>query len=371
MTDEHAALKDYLTAMGSGAILLRSFHGRKHWHFDTIAPRDAKELIGTASWLYGKTRYTMQQRKTREAAIAHGFSLSVLTMIRRHVEKLSSEREQWVLWRELTNKKRPAAVINTLALKRVKELTQTPAKRTTAMRTVRGADGMGTLYFTAPQAQLADINRSLDKAVASIMEHDSDKTKNQARGEAFAELLRGDANVPQGGYTPLVVVPVEEHAKIIRGEGDGIKVVCSDGTVLSDKEYLERLLMDYGLVALVDEEEGTLNMFRTQRFANQKQRFAAFAENPTCVAPGCTVAFDDCQLHHVVAWKNGGDTNITNLVPLCAYHNGINDDDWWNTIHGHIEKRGPFAYWVSAYGLPDRRNQHPLAMLGGCRKIFG
>ncbi|MGZ7496352.1 hypothetical protein ACXM2N_04545 [Corynebacterium sp. ZY180755] len=199
MTDEHAALQDYLTALNSGAVVLRAFHGRKHWEFDTIAPRDAQELIRTASWLYGKTRYTMQQRKTLEAAIAHGFSLSVLTMIRRHVEKLSTEREQWVLWRELTNKKRPAGVINSLALKRVKELKQPPAKRTTAMRTVRGADGMGTLYFTAPHAQLADINRSLKESVASIMEHDSDKTKNQARGEAFAQLLNSEGGVPQGG----------------------------------------------------------------------------------------------------------------------------------------------------------------------------
>ncbi|MGO2425760.1 MAG: HNH endonuclease signature motif containing protein, partial [Corynebacterium flavescens] len=26
-------------------------------------------------------------------------------------------------------------------------------------------------------------------------------------------------------------------------------------------------------------------------------------------------------------WKHGGETNVANLVTLCSYHNGINDDD--------------------------------------------
>jgi hypothetical protein len=76
-------------------------------------------------------------------------------------------------------------------------------------------------------------------------------------------------------------------------------------------------------------------------------------------------------MHHVVAFKNGGLTNMDNIVPLCKYHNGKNDDDWWRRLNGHVEKRGPFAYWVSAYGFKDRRNEHRLAMLGAARKLFG
>lgn len=66
-------------------MLLRLFPSRKYWDFDTISPHVAKEL--TATWLYGTTRHTIHQRKSRNAAMEHGFSLSVLTMDHGRVEK--------------------------------------------------------------------------------------------------------------------------------------------------------------------------------------------------------------------------------------------------------------------------------------------
>ena len=33
-------------------------------------------------------------------------------------------------------------------------------------------------------------------------------------------------------------------------------------------------------------------------------------------------------------------TNIDNLAELCAYHNGVNDDDRWLGWRGHIDTRG-------------------------------
>ncbi|MGZ7496865.1 hypothetical protein ACXM2N_07235 [Corynebacterium sp. ZY180755] len=70
--------------MSSGAMLLRLSHSRKYWDFDTISPHVAKEL--TATWLYGMTRYTSHQRKSRNAAMEHGFCLSVLTTVHGRVE---------------------------------------------------------------------------------------------------------------------------------------------------------------------------------------------------------------------------------------------------------------------------------------------
>lgn len=74
-------------------------------------------------------------------------------------------------------------------------------------------------------------------------------------------------------------------------------------------------------------EEGPVNLYRTARVANDKQRIMAAAENPRCAWPGCNQPADLSQVHHLKAWSNGGETNMKNLVMCCAYHNGVNDDD--------------------------------------------
>ncbi|MGZ7497316.1 HNH endonuclease signature motif containing protein [Corynebacterium sp. ZY180755] len=371
MTDFDAEFSAFLTALDSGAVVLRGFFGRKKWDFPTIAPAEAELYITAANWLFGPTKHVMQQRRTLEAIETHGFSLSVLGMICSYVEKLKGEREQWKLWRDLTEEKRPSSTIAALAKKRVTELKQTKPKRTESLRISRGSDGMSTMTYTAPQARIADISKSVTPVAKEITRVDSSKTKNQALGEAFAKLLENGGNVAVSPVIPMVSIPLEEHAQILRGEGDDLRLACSDGTELTGKEYAERALLNHGIYTILDRLAGALDNYRDERFATEKQRLAAFAENPTCVAPGCSVPFDECQMHHVIAFKNGGLTNMDNIVPLCKYHNGKNDDDWWRRLNGHVEKRGPFAYWVSAYGFKDRRNEHRLAMLGAARKLFG
>ncbi|HEY5786480.1 MAG TPA: HNH endonuclease signature motif containing protein, partial [Microlunatus sp.] len=39
-----------------------------------------------------------------------------------------------------------------------------------------------------------------------------------------------------------------------------------------------------------------------------------------CSFPGCDVAPQYCERHHVIAWYDGGDTNIANLTLVCSYH---------------------------------------------------
>ncbi len=44
---------------------------------------------------------------------------------------------------------------------------------------------------------------------------------------------------------------------------------------------------------------------------------------------GCSVPGDRCEVHHVNAWADGGGTDITNLVLVCAgHHVEIGDGTW-------------------------------------------
>jgi hypothetical protein len=50
----------------------------------------------------------------------------------------------------------------------------------------------------------------------------------------------------------------------------------------------------------------------------------------TCGMPGCTTAFDHCQIHHVDEWRADlGPTDLGRLLPVCTTHHHLVHDDGW------------------------------------------
>lgn len=74
---------------------------------------------------------------------------------------------------------------------------------------------------------------------------------------------------------------------------------------------------------------GKLDLGRSTRLANRAQRRALQALYSTCSIPGCSTSYDRCKLHHVTWWRNGGRTDLCNLLPVCAvHHSKIHNSDW-------------------------------------------
>ncbi len=64
------------------------------------------------------------------------------------------------------------------------------------------------------------------------------------------------------------------------------------------------------------------------RTATREQRLALRALYPTCPIDDAT-AFADCEVHHLVAVDDGGETSIDNLVPVSwTWHHRIHDKGW-------------------------------------------
>lgn len=74
---------------------------------------------------------------------------------------------------------------------------------------------------------------------------------------------------------------------------------------------------------------GNLNLGRSTRLANRAQRRALRGLYATCAIPGCGTSYDRCKLHHIVWWRDGGRTDLDNLLPVCSrHHHAIHDRGW-------------------------------------------
>jgi len=49
----------------------------------------------------------------------------------------------------------------------------------------------------------------------------------------------------------------------------------------------------------------------------------------TCSHPDCTVTIDDCRIHHLRPWSQGGTTDLTDLAPLCEPHHHLVHEGGW------------------------------------------
>jgi hypothetical protein len=63
-----------------------------------------------------------------------------------------------------------------------------------------------------------------------------------------------------------------------------------------------------------------LDLGRTRRFANRHQRRALRAMYRWCAIPGCERRISTTQPHHLDEWEQGGNTDVSRLLPLCQHH---------------------------------------------------
>ena len=96
-------------------------------------------------------------------------------------------------------------------------------------------------------------------------------------------------------------------------------------------EVVRRLACDAEIIPVILNSKGeALAVGRSHRLATPAQR-AALSERCTAPAcnPTCTVPFEDCPIHHIIPWEQGGATDLSNLGPLCAAHHHLVHQGGW------------------------------------------
>ena len=270
--------------------------------------------------------------------------------------------------------------------------------------------GLRTAVITADEHVMADLEAALRQGL------DDSQPAAPLMASAFEDLMRSGSGVPAAVPRPLILVPAPQLARILRDHGprpagtstastagsyaentgivdtstsahpnhvegtdsndpNDIRFGLTDGTTISGAEFVNAYLADpaYGLAdtleaALFHPTEGPVNLYRTRRLASPKQRTLAMATQPVCANPDCRKPADLCQIHHVTAWKHGGETNLDNLAVVCSYHNRVNDDDEHIRKRGRIEIRHGRPIWVSPTGYSRANTRHQY---GAMHALFG
>jgi hypothetical protein len=194
-----------------------------------------------------------------------------------------------------------------------------------------GICGAGSIPSPAPASPRLDVTREELFAEETPDGCPTDPIEKQKflNAHALIRLLDGAAGSNKSGRAEFVVVidadaphptgpvaefsiPVEIPPRVLAtlaGTADIHAVVVCNGVVLH--------------------APGELNLGRSSRLANRAQRRALRGLYRTCGIPGCAVHYDRCKLHHVIWWRNGGRTDLDNLLPVCSQHHAnIHNDGW-------------------------------------------
>jgi hypothetical protein len=211
-------------------------------------------------------------------------------------------------------------------------------RRATRLKTWVDDDGMWNLRGRFDPVTGVKLASRLDAAVETqFAEHTPDtcpadpgEKQHHLRALALAHLLNGGSSSKAGRPEYVVVIdadatdqpgPVVDWPIPVEIPRRVLAALMGD-----DGAHVHTVIVRNGVVL---HAPGELNLGRNTRLANRAQRRALRGLYATCGIPGCTVAYENCKLHHVIWWRNGGRTDLDNLLPVCSHHHSkIHHDDW-------------------------------------------
>ena len=351
---------EFLGALSTGVDTLASFERQAALAAGVSATR-VREWERVFEVYYGSTSWTVKQHTAVERARVGQFSIDQLVYIENRIKHVEPQALRWKLRLALLDAPGDYASL-TRAAKQIVPVPETRSPRPGVTFTgSRG--GYRSMMVTTHERDIADIEFNVTRNV--------DPTRPVAPQlvEPFMSLIRnGGTGVAHAVPRPLLLVPLPDYTRIVAGNGDEVVLGLSDGTTITGADYLQKHHGAELEVALFHPEEGAVNLYRTQRLANQKQRDLARATLTTCPVPGCRHGADSCEIHHITAWKHGGETNMANLAMLCRYHNRVNDDDPYRNWRGRVAMMRGTPTWVSPRGRPAANPRHPF---GAMRSLYG
>jgi hypothetical protein len=181
------------------------------------------------------------------------------------------------------------------------------------------------------------------------------RTAAQRRADALVEIttrvLTSGALPTTGGVRPQITVSVTVEA--LAGSPGAPTARTGWGLPLP-YATLARLCCDPAIARVILNADGVpLNLGRTERLVTPGLRRAIVARDKGCAFPSCDRPAEWCHVHHIKQWqRDGGTTEIDNLVLVCDHHHRLlHHSDW--TVQLGPDRHPEFV--PPAYLDPDQK----------------
>ncbi|SHF50386.1 HNH endonuclease [Jatrophihabitans endophyticus] len=287
------------------------------------------------------------------AVEASGVAERLLVEAARHEDPARLRRTGQLVLRRLD----PDGVLDRAdVIERRRGFTLTPARDGSAIASGRLTGEAAAVWRTILDALSAPAVAADEAAAPSPDDRSAAQRRHDGFLDAGLRLLRS-GTLPDSGGTPVTVLVRTTAAELRRPDG---LAQTDHGAHLSIRRLLE-LTGDALLSPVVLARHGAvLGLGRSRRLATPAQRRALAARDGGCAFPDCTRPAAWCEAHHVVAWADGGATDLANLVLLCGHHHrSLGRSDWQlHMRHGRPEWLAP--PWLDPSGTPVRNTAHHL-----------
>lgn len=177
-----------------------------------------------------------------------------------------------------------------------------------------------------------------------------DRSRAQKQHDALATILNtvaASGALPSlGGSAPTLVVSVREE-DLATGRGFAHLAGTDEPLPIS---FARHIACTGAVQRVVFDRTGRIVQLGTpERVFTHHQRRSIALRDGGCIIPGCHVAADWCEIHHVTEHARGGPTHTDNGVLLCWFHHRTLDTSGWmvRMARGVPEVRGP--YWWDAH----------------------
>jgi uncharacterized protein DUF222 len=206
-------------------------------------------------------------------------------------------------------------------------------------RFLRFNEQFRTMTVQLPPEAFAETRSSLE-ARARKVPSDGETPWDQRLCDGFLELIRSAHRGGPATASPYFVVVHVPLAALLDEESTLAGDLERDGLIST--EVVRQIACDATIAIGVDDDVGhTMYEGRARREPTEAQRREVMRRDRHCRFPGCTnVTFTN--IHHVLAWKPGGTTDLHNLALLCLHHHHLVHSGGW-TMTGNANEQLTFV----------------------------
>ena len=197
--------------------------------------------------------------------------------------------------------------------------------------------GRGLIQADLSSSALETVSHAIHELTDPPSERDA-RTASRRRADALVRMAELAMANLRGADGPILARPA---ASIVIDwqtlTGDQWGRIDGQFTGTLHPSDVERMLCDCTVSRVVTGQDGLpLDVGRSRRTIPPQIDRARQVRDGGCRYPGCTRPHGWTQAHHVIHWKDGGPTVITNIVSLCDHHHHVvHLPGWTATFDGH------------------------------------